>query len=154
MDKIGSTLRFLVITTSDTITTSAPTQHVTSNVLQAQDDKCHQESDTFLQYEGGDDVSVKHNCHCCVGKRCHIMFQCKPWSECAYCNLVVPGKRNSDMGWLKFGRCTVKIYRIGWASRGPFHHFSSVSVRWRQQQRYNIDWGDYQEWQIRDIDLS
>jgi len=65
---------------------------------------CPQEFDTSVEYKGGDAVSIKRSRQCRV-RRCHVEYQCKPWPESAYCNLIVPGKRSSDKGWLKLGRC-------------------------------------------------
>ena len=65
---------------------------------------CPQEFDTSIEYKGGDVVSIKRSRQC-QARRCHVEYQCKPWPESAYCNLIVPGKRGSDKGWLKLGRC-------------------------------------------------
>jgi len=67
---------------------------------------CSQEFDTSIEYKGGDTVSIKRSRQC-RARRCHVEYQCKPWPESAYCNLIVPGKRGSDKGWLKLGRCTI-----------------------------------------------
>ena len=65
---------------------------------------CPQEFDTSIEYKGGDTVSIKRSRQC-RAKRCHVEYKCKPWPESAYCNLIVPGKRGSNKGWLKLGRC-------------------------------------------------
>jgi len=80
--------------------TSISSNSITSN----QGRVCSQEFDSSIEYKGGDTVSIKRSRQC-RAKRCHVKYQCKPWPESTYCNIIVPGKGGSDKGWLKVGRC-------------------------------------------------
>ena len=63
---------------------------------------CPQLFDTSLDYKAGDNVSIKRN-----RRVWFVAYECRPWPESAYCNLIMPGKRDSDKGWTKLGRCYI-----------------------------------------------
>jgi len=93
------------VSTKSTSGLSSNNTSISSNSITSNHGRvCPQEFNISIEYKGGDVVSIKRSRQC-RAKRCHVEYQCKHWPESAYCNLLVPGKRGSDKGWLKLGRC-------------------------------------------------
>eukprot|EP00956_Cyclotella_meneghiniana_P020040 scaffold34931_cov38-Cyclotella_meneghiniana.AAC.4 len=103
--------------------TMAPTTSPNFSSLVEVGDGCPKEYASSMVYQSGDQVSVS------VNDDKSVVYECKSWPNCAYCNSGVdfgPGTDSGNLGWTKKGFCDGTLS----PTKAPIVYETEAKCRW------------------------